>query len=110
MRSKIFMADEIVNAERKLGSALSYVAVEVILLDGHKSIALFTPAEIAHGCARGESNPEDRERVEAILQLRAERMARERAAARMRLWAWGGVLVLAASAATLMVTGILLWP
>lgn len=76
MRSTVHLTDRLTNAERRFGSATDYIAVRVHRDDGTTAVALMTDAPFLEGIARGQANPEDVERAEAIEDLRAQQAAR----------------------------------
>jgi hypothetical protein len=105
MRSTVHLTDRLTNAERRFGSADAYVPVRVKLADGTEAVALMTDAPFLEGIARGQANPEDVERAEAIAQLRAHQAAKAARAAKMRRQS-NALLVLCALLAVAVVWGL----
>lgn len=72
MRSTIYLADTITNAQRRFGSASAYVPITVIDREGRESTGFLTAPQIDAALARGADNPEDVARVLAARRLRGE--------------------------------------
>lgn len=89
MRSTIYLADEITNADRAFGSGQAFIPVTVVSETGEESIGFITRARLNEALDRGVKNPEDVARVEAAKALRARIEARKRTG-------WAGLAVVAA--------------
>ena len=72
MSSTIKLTETIRNADRRFGSADTYVPVRIVYVDGSVSVALFTTAEIGAATVRGAANPEDCS--EFLKRTRGERL------------------------------------
>ena len=105
MRSTVHLTDRLTNAARRFGSATDYIAVRVHRDDGTTAVALMTDAPFLEGIARGQANPEDVERAEAIAELRAHQAAKAARAAKMRRQS-NALLVLCALLAVAVVWGL----
>ena len=59
MKSKIYLNEEVVNKDRRFGSALTYFPVIIIDEYGDEVEALFTETQIKDAKYRAKRNPED---------------------------------------------------
>lgn len=59
MRSRLYVADQVLNDARRFGSARHYLPAEIIAVDGTRRPALFTKDQIHTAIARAQVNPED---------------------------------------------------
>lgn len=59
MRSRLYVADQVLNDARRFGSARHYLPAEIIGVDGTRQPALFTKDQINTAIARAQVNPED---------------------------------------------------
>ena len=68
VKSKLYMAEKVGNADRRFGSALDYYPIYVELLDGTIVPALFTHHTLVEAIERARVNPEDMGERENFLQ------------------------------------------
>ena len=59
MRSRLYVADQVLNDARRFGSARQYLPAEIVTVDGTRRPALFTKDQINTAIARAQVNPED---------------------------------------------------
>lgn len=59
MRSRLYVADQVLNDARRFGSARHYLPAVIVAVDGTRQPALFTKDQINTAIARAQVNPED---------------------------------------------------